>query len=195
MLVVTLTGGSLWNPLLLGSAARRIKRSVLPLFFSPQFSALFSEICQILCLEIVASELAIQRSIEQSCRPQRHVILSRRQGGLRLRVSPLVVTCWIEEPKARRPVTLSKSYGFSNTTTTFQILSADHGDVISRMTIQTLPTRYRKLREYGTVRVGRAKLKPYRNTVTDTQSLRSSILNYKWENGRRYHAYQEGSYW
>ncbi|KAM5349833.1 hypothetical protein ACJ41O_006338 [Fusarium nematophilum] len=31
--------------------------------------------------------------------------------------------------------------------------------------------------------------------VTDTESLRSSILNYKWENGRRYHAYQEGSYW
>ncbi|KAF5008110.1 hypothetical protein FDECE_5594 [Fusarium decemcellulare] len=31
--------------------------------------------------------------------------------------------------------------------------------------------------------------------VTDTESLRSSILNYKWENGRRYHAYQDGSYW
>ncbi|KAH8736219.1 S-adenosyl-L-methionine-dependent methyltransferase [Ilyonectria robusta] len=31
--------------------------------------------------------------------------------------------------------------------------------------------------------------------VTDTQSLRSSILNYKWENGRRYHAYNDGEYW
>ncbi|KAJ4262867.1 hypothetical protein NW762_006480 [Fusarium torreyae] len=31
--------------------------------------------------------------------------------------------------------------------------------------------------------------------VTDTQSLRTSILNYKWENGRRYHAYQDGAYW
>ncbi|KAM5344006.1 hypothetical protein ACJ41O_012543 [Fusarium nematophilum] len=31
--------------------------------------------------------------------------------------------------------------------------------------------------------------------VTDTESLRSSILNYKWENGRRYHAYEDGSYW
>ncbi|RSL83727.1 hypothetical protein CEP52_016645 [Fusarium oligoseptatum] len=31
--------------------------------------------------------------------------------------------------------------------------------------------------------------------ITDTESLRSSILNYKWENGRRYHAYQDGSYW
>ncbi|KAF4459273.1 Phosphoethanolamine N-methyltransferase 3 [Fusarium albosuccineum] len=31
--------------------------------------------------------------------------------------------------------------------------------------------------------------------VTDTESLRSSILNYKWENGRRYHAYQDGAYW
>ncbi|KAH6877223.1 S-adenosyl-L-methionine-dependent methyltransferase [Thelonectria olida] len=31
--------------------------------------------------------------------------------------------------------------------------------------------------------------------VTDTTSLRTSILAYKWENGRRYHAYQDGSYW
>ncbi|KAM0414577.1 hypothetical protein ACHAPT_013582 [Fusarium lateritium] len=31
--------------------------------------------------------------------------------------------------------------------------------------------------------------------ITDTESLRSSILDYKWENGRRYHAYQDGSYW
>lgn len=26
-------------------------------------------------------------------------------------------------------------------------------------------------------------------------SLRPSVLNYKWENGRRYHAYEDGSYW
>ncbi|WZH46858.1 S-adenosyl-L-methionine-dependent methyltransferase [Fusarium acuminatum] len=32
-------------------------------------------------------------------------------------------------------------------------------------------------------------------SVTDTESLRSSILNYKWENGRRYHAYGDGPYW
>ncbi|KAF4993550.1 hypothetical protein FGRMN_6409 [Fusarium graminum] len=31
--------------------------------------------------------------------------------------------------------------------------------------------------------------------VTDTESLRSSILDYKWENGRRYHAYGDGTYW
>ncbi|KAJ9145421.1 Sam dependent methyltransferase [Pleurostoma richardsiae] len=31
--------------------------------------------------------------------------------------------------------------------------------------------------------------------VTDTTSLRSSILAYKWEHGRRYHAYQDGAYW
>ncbi|CAI4219756.1 unnamed protein product [Parascedosporium putredinis] len=31
--------------------------------------------------------------------------------------------------------------------------------------------------------------------VTDTMSLRSSILNYKWEYGRRYHAFQSGTYW
>ncbi|KAK1772791.1 S-adenosyl-L-methionine-dependent methyltransferase [Phialemonium atrogriseum] len=31
--------------------------------------------------------------------------------------------------------------------------------------------------------------------VTDGESLRSSILNYKWENGRRYHAYEDGAYW
>ncbi|KAF5660554.1 methyltransferase [Fusarium heterosporum] len=30
---------------------------------------------------------------------------------------------------------------------------------------------------------------------TDTESLRSSILDYKWENGRRYHAYGDGTYW
>ncbi|KEZ41752.1 hypothetical protein SAPIO_CDS6727 [Scedosporium apiospermum] len=33
------------------------------------------------------------------------------------------------------------------------------------------------------------------STVTDTTSLRSSILDFKWENGRRYHAYQDGAYW
>ncbi|RSL41470.1 hypothetical protein CEP54_015813 [Fusarium duplospermum] len=31
--------------------------------------------------------------------------------------------------------------------------------------------------------------------VTDTESLRSSILDYKWENGRRYHSYGDGTYW
>ncbi|KAI1066399.1 hypothetical protein LB506_008276 [Fusarium annulatum] len=31
--------------------------------------------------------------------------------------------------------------------------------------------------------------------ITDTESLRSSIMAFKWENGRRYHAYQDGSYW
>ncbi|KAI9896160.1 hypothetical protein N3K66_008332 [Trichothecium roseum] len=31
--------------------------------------------------------------------------------------------------------------------------------------------------------------------ITDTESLRSSVLNYKWEHGRRYHAYGEGPYW
>ncbi|CAM1506216.1 Fc.00g058570.m01.CDS01 [Cosmosporella sp. VM-42] len=32
-------------------------------------------------------------------------------------------------------------------------------------------------------------------TVTDTESLRSSILQYKWEHGRRYHSFQDGEYW
>ncbi|KAM5354776.1 hypothetical protein ACJ41O_001422 [Fusarium nematophilum] len=32
-------------------------------------------------------------------------------------------------------------------------------------------------------------------SVTDTESLRTSILSYKWENGRRYHAYKDGAYW
>ncbi|KAG5754838.1 hypothetical protein H9Q70_002549 [Fusarium xylarioides] len=31
--------------------------------------------------------------------------------------------------------------------------------------------------------------------ITDTESLRSSIMAFKWENRRRYHAYQDGSYW
>ncbi|KAI8712755.1 hypothetical protein NCS52_01374500 [Fusarium sp. LHS14.1] len=33
------------------------------------------------------------------------------------------------------------------------------------------------------------------SAVTDTESLRSSILDYKWENGRRYHSYGDGTYW
>ncbi|KAF2651876.1 S-adenosyl-L-methionine-dependent methyltransferase [Lophiostoma macrostomum CBS 122681] len=32
-------------------------------------------------------------------------------------------------------------------------------------------------------------------TASDTTSLKSAILNYKYRNGRRYHAYKEGSYW
>ncbi|KAI5456603.1 S-adenosyl-L-methionine-dependent methyltransferase [Mariannaea sp. PMI_226] len=31
--------------------------------------------------------------------------------------------------------------------------------------------------------------------VNDTNSLRSSILSYKWQHGRRYHAYHDGAYW
>ncbi|KAM0355009.1 hypothetical protein ACHAPU_000857 [Fusarium lateritium] len=31
--------------------------------------------------------------------------------------------------------------------------------------------------------------------TTDTESLRPSIEDYKWENGRRYHAYGDGAYW
>ncbi|EXA36829.1 hypothetical protein FOVG_12710 [Fusarium oxysporum f. sp. pisi HDV247] len=34
-----------------------------------------------------------------------------------------------------------------------------------------------------------------RTDVTDTESLRSSILNYKWVHGRRFHAYGDGTYW
>ncbi|KEZ44052.1 hypothetical protein SAPIO_CDS3791 [Scedosporium apiospermum] len=33
------------------------------------------------------------------------------------------------------------------------------------------------------------------HSVTDTLSLKSSIFNYKWEYGRRYHAFEEGTYW
>ncbi|KAF1918737.1 SAM dependent methyltransferase [Ampelomyces quisqualis] len=33
------------------------------------------------------------------------------------------------------------------------------------------------------------------DTASDTTSLKSAILNYKYRNGRRYHAYKEGSYW
>ncbi|KAI8716926.1 hypothetical protein NCS52_00987200 [Fusarium sp. LHS14.1] len=90
---------------------------------------------------------------------------------------------------------LLKSYGFSITTTPFWILIAHHGGVIFRITIPTLLTRRRRLRPDISDRAGWEMLKPHRSEVTDTQSLRSSILNYKWENGRRYHAYQEGSYW
>lgn len=38
-------------------------------------------------------------------------------------------------------------------------------------------------------------LTSFRTGITDTESLRSSVLNYKWEHGRRYHAYGEGPYW
>ncbi|KAF1842642.1 S-adenosyl-L-methionine-dependent methyltransferase [Cucurbitaria berberidis CBS 394.84] len=31
--------------------------------------------------------------------------------------------------------------------------------------------------------------------ASDTTSLKSAIVNYKYRNGRRYHAYKEGSYW
>lgn len=30
---------------------------------------------------------------------------------------------------------------------------------------------------------------------SDTESLASSILKYRWEHGRRYHAYKDGQYW
>ncbi|KAH1471874.1 hypothetical protein KXX26_008852, partial [Aspergillus fumigatus] len=30
---------------------------------------------------------------------------------------------------------------------------------------------------------------------SETTTLRSSILNYHYENGRRYHAYHSGAYW
>jgi hypothetical protein len=33
------------------------------------------------------------------------------------------------------------------------------------------------------------------NRIRETTSLRSSILNYHYENGRRYHAYHSGAYW
>ncbi|ESU17624.1 hypothetical protein FGSG_13856 [Fusarium graminearum PH-1] len=31
--------------------------------------------------------------------------------------------------------------------------------------------------------------------VTDTESLKSSIIEYKWVHGRRFHAYGDGTYW
>ena len=30
---------------------------------------------------------------------------------------------------------------------------------------------------------------------SETSSLHSSIFDYRYENGRRYHAYREGAYW
>ena len=30
---------------------------------------------------------------------------------------------------------------------------------------------------------------------SDTATLTSSIFNYRWENGRRYHAFRDGEYW
>lgn len=33
------------------------------------------------------------------------------------------------------------------------------------------------------------------DSASDTTSLKTAILNYKYRNGRRYHAYKEGSYW
>ncbi|KAL6703856.1 hypothetical protein ACN47E_008990 [Coniothyrium glycines] len=35
----------------------------------------------------------------------------------------------------------------------------------------------------------------YEDDASDTTSLKSAILNYKYHNGRRYHAYKEGTYW
>jgi hypothetical protein len=32
-------------------------------------------------------------------------------------------------------------------------------------------------------------------SARETTSLRSSILDYHYENGRRYHAYHSGAYW
>ncbi|PSN70481.1 hypothetical protein BS50DRAFT_488203 [Corynespora cassiicola Philippines] len=33
------------------------------------------------------------------------------------------------------------------------------------------------------------------DALSDTTSLKSAIVNYKYRNGRRYHAYKEGAYW
>jgi hypothetical protein len=32
-------------------------------------------------------------------------------------------------------------------------------------------------------------------SADDTASLTTSIFNYRWENGRRYHAFRDGEYW
>lgn len=32
-------------------------------------------------------------------------------------------------------------------------------------------------------------------SASDTTSLNSEITSYRFENGRRYHAYKEGAYW
>lgn len=192
MLAATLTGGSLWNPPLLGSATRGIKRSVLSSSFPLSSPLCFSNLSHSLSGENCF--WSTQRGIEQSCRRRSLVTPSRQRGVLPPRVSPLQ-TRWFKEPKASRIMALSKSYGFSIAPTPSFALSAHRGNVISRIMIPTLPTRRRKLRKHATERGVRKMLISYRTTVTDTQSLRSSILNYKWENGRRYHAYQEGSYW
>ncbi|EYB29126.1 hypothetical protein FG05_13857 [Fusarium graminearum] len=36
---------------------------------------------------------------------------------------------------------------------------------------------------------------PSQIEVTDTESLKSSIIEYKWVHGRRFHAYGDGTYW
>lgn len=33
------------------------------------------------------------------------------------------------------------------------------------------------------------------HSASDTTSLQSEVRHYKYENGRRYHAYSEGQYW
>jgi len=33
------------------------------------------------------------------------------------------------------------------------------------------------------------------DSASETTSLKSAVYNYKYRNGRRYHAYKEGSYW
>lgn len=70
----------------------------------------------------------------------------------------------------------------------------------------TRPTLNRKivrsLRQTPLRQVGVSSLEPDKDllnirAVTDTTSLRSSILKYKYENGRRYHsdAVKDGIYW
>merc|ERR1711913_42000 len=33
------------------------------------------------------------------------------------------------------------------------------------------------------------------DSASETTSLKSAVFNYKYRNGRRYHAYKEGAYW
>ena len=33
------------------------------------------------------------------------------------------------------------------------------------------------------------------DTASETESLRSSIFDHVYENGRRYHSYKQGTYW
>jgi hypothetical protein len=33
------------------------------------------------------------------------------------------------------------------------------------------------------------------DVASETSSLRSAVLDYVYENGRRYHSYRQGSYW